>query len=302
MLKFLPSLLLGIITFLLIAFNTVFWVTLFIPVILLKFIFFASQFRHRCSLVLVAFASQWVECNSLILQIMHSIEWDIEGPANLNPQASYLVISNHRSWTDIVVLQHIFRGKIPFLKFFLKKELVWVPFLGLAWWALDFPFMKRYSRQFLEKHPELRGQDMATTRTHCEKFKRSPVSVINFIEGTRFSSSKHISQNSPFQNLLRPRAGGVAFVLAAMGDCLSGILDVTIVYPDNDSVALIWQLLQGKIPRIIARVRLVPVPEDVAGKDYLTDSDFRERMQNWVNRIWQDKDMLINRFIRRPAA
>jgi len=293
MLKFLPSLLLGVITFLLITFNTVFWVTLFIPVILLKFIFFAHQFRHRCSLVLVAFASQWVECNSLILQIMHNIEWDIEGPASLNPQVSYLVISNHRSWTDIVVLQHMFRDKIPFLKFFLKKELIWVPFLGLAWWALDFPFMKRYSRRFLEKHPELRGQDMATTRKQCEKFKRSPVSVINFVEGTRFSSSKHLSQDSPFQNLLRPRAGGVAFVLAAMGDSLSGILDVTIVYPDNDSAALIWQLLQGKIPRIIARVHLLPVPEDVAGKDYLTDSDFRERMQNWVNRIWQDKDIRI---------
>jgi len=301
MLKFLPSPLLGVVTFLLVAFNTVFWVALFIPVILLKFIVFAPHFRHRCSRVLTAFASQWVNCNSLILQIMQNIEWDIEGPADLNPHASYLVISNHRSWTDIVVLQHIFRDKIPFLKFFLKKELIWVPCLGLAWWALDFPFMKRYSRRFLEKHPELRGQDMATTRKQCEKFKRSPVSVINFVEGTRFSSSKHLSQNSPFQNLLRPRAGGVAFVLAAMGDGLSGILDVTIVYPENDPEALIWQLLQGKIPRIIVRVRLVPVPEDVAGKDYLADSDFKERMQNWVNRIWQDKDMLINRCTKRPA-
>lgn len=229
MLNFLLSPLLGVIAFILAVFNTVFWVTLFIPVILLRFIVFAPQFRHRCSRVLTAFASQWVDCNSLILQIMQNIEWDIEGPADLNPHASYLVISNHRSWTDIVVLQHIFRDKIPFLKFFLKKELIWVPFLGLAWWALDFPFMKRYSRRFLEKHPELCGQDMATTRTHCEKFKRSPVSVINFVEGTRFSSSKHLSQHLPFQNLLRPRAGGVAFVLAAMWDYLSGILDVTIV-------------------------------------------------------------------------
>jgi 1-acyl-sn-glycerol-3-phosphate acyltransferase len=300
--KFLPSPLLGVITFLLVAFNTVFWVAFFIPVILLKFIVFAPQFRHRCSRVLTAFASQWVNCNSLILQIMQNSEWDIEGPADLNPHASYLVISNHRSWADIVVLQHIFRNKIPFLKFFLKKELIWVPFLGLAWWALDFPFMKRYSRRFLEKHPELRGQDMATTRKQCEKFKRSPVSVINFVEGTRFSSSKHLSQNSPFQNLLRPRAGGVAFVLAAMGDSLSGILDVTIVYPDNAPDALIWQLLQGKIPRIVARVRLVPVLEDVAGKDYLADSDFKERMQNWVNRVWQDKDMLINSILSARGA
>jgi 1-acyl-sn-glycerol-3-phosphate acyltransferase len=297
MLKFLPSALFGLITFLLVAFNTVFWITLFIPVIFLRFIFFTPKFRHRCSLVLTAFASQWVDCNSLIFQITQNMQWNIEGPADLNPHASYLIFSNHRSWADIFVLQHIFRGKIPFLKFFLKKELMWVPFLGLAWWALDFPFMKRYSRQFLEKHPELRGQDMATTRTQCEKFKRSPVSVINFVEGTRFSSSKHLSQNSPFQNLLRPRAGGVAFVLAAMGDYLSGILDVTIVYPDNHPDALIWQLLQGKISRIIVRVRLLPVPEDVAGKDYLADSNFKEGMQNWVNRIWQDKDMLINRIL-----
>jgi 1-acyl-sn-glycerol-3-phosphate acyltransferase len=297
MLKFLPSALFGVVTFLLVAFNTVFWITLFIPVIFLRFISFTPKFRYRCSLVLTAFASQWVDCNSFIFQIMQNVQWDIEGPADLNPHASYLIFSNHRSWADIFVLQHIFRGKIPFLKFFLKKELIWVPFLGLAWWALDFPFMKRYSRQFLEKHPELRGQDMATTRTQCEKFKRSPVSVINFVEGTRFSSSKHLSQNSPFQNLLRPRAGGVAFVLAAMGDYLSGILDVTIVYPDNDPDALIWQLLQGKIPRIIVRVRLLPVPEDVAGKDYLADSNFKEGMQNWVNRIWQDKDMQINRIL-----
>ena len=297
MLKFLPSPLLGVISFLLVLFNTVFWVTLFTPVILLRFIFFAPQFRDLCSQVLTAFAAQWVNCNSFILHIMQDIEWDIEGPANLNSHASYLVVSNHRSWTDIVVLQHVFRDKIPFLKFFLKKELMWIPFLGLAWWALDFPFMKRYSRRFLEKHPELRGQDMATTRKHCEKFKRSPVSVINFVEGTRFSSSKHLSQNSPFQNLLRPRAGGVAFVFGAMGDGLSGILDVTIVYPDNDPDALIWKLLQGKIPRIIVRVRLLPVPEGVAGKDYWEDSDFRERVQNWVNRIWQDKDMLINRIL-----
>lgn len=293
MLKFLPAPVIGVIAFLLIAFNTVFWVTLFIPVILLKLLIAVPRFRQRCSRALTVLASRWVDGNSIILRITQEMQWDIETPEELDPRASYLVISNHRSWTDIFVLQHIFRGKIPFLKFFLKSGLIWVPFLGLAWWALDFPFMKRHSRQFLEKHPELRGQDLATTRKHCEKFKKSPVSVINFVEGTRFSANKHRSQASPFRNLLRPRAGGVAFVLAAMGDTLSGILDVTTVYPDNDPQALIWQLLQGKIPRIVVRVRLLPVPPEVVGRDYFTDSDFRTRVQEWINRIWQDKDMWI---------
>jgi hypothetical protein len=89
----------------------------------------------------------------------------------------------------------------------------------------------------------------------------------------------------------------VAFVLAAMGDTLSGILDVTTIYPDNDPQALIWQLLQGKIPRIVVRVRLLPVPQDVVGKDYFTDEDFRNRVQEWVNRIWLEKDVLISRFL-----
>ncbi len=297
MLKFLPAPMIGVIAFLLSAFNTVFWVTLFVPVILLKLIIATPRFRQGCSQVLIVLASRWVDCNSFIVQITQHMQWDIEAPAKLNPGASYLVISNHRSWADIFVLQHIFRGKIPFLKFFLKSGLIWIPFLGLAWWALDFPFMKRHSRQFLEKHPELRGQDLATTRKHCEKFKKTPVSVINFVEGTRFSPGKHQSQGSPFQNLLRPKAGGVAFVLAAMGDTLSGVLDVTTVYPDNDPRALIWQLLQGKIPRIVVRVRLLPVPQDVVGKDYFTDSDFRTRMQDWVNHIWLEKDALISRFL-----
>ena len=284
----------GAATFLLIALNTVFWVALLSPAILLRLVSFTPRLRHWCSLVLIAFASRWVEGNSLISRIMTHTQWDVEAPVNLDPHASYLVISNHRSWADIFVLQHIFKGRTPFLKFFLKKELIWVPLLGLAWWALDFPFMKRHSQQFLEKHPELRGQDMATARKHCERFKRYPVSVINFVEGTRFSIGKRLSQNSPFQNLLKPRAGGIAFVLAAMGDGLSGILDVTMVYPDNETDVLIWQMLQGQIPRIVVRVCLLPVPENVVGKDYLTDGDFRERIQNWLNRIWQDKDMLID--------
>jgi 1-acyl-sn-glycerol-3-phosphate acyltransferase len=296
MLKMLPAPLLGVMSLLLVTFNTVFWVALFVPVILVKFVIFHPGVRGRCSRALTVLASRWVDCNSWILKLATDLRWDVEIPAALSAQSSYLVLSNHRSWTDIVVLQHVLRGQIPFLKFFLKKELIWVPFLGLAWWALDFPFMQRYSRQFLEKHPELRGQDLATTRRHCEKFKQSPVAVINFAEGTRFGAAKHLAQDSPFRHLLRPRAGGVGFVLAAMGDFLSGVLDVTIVYPENKPEALIWQMLQGKITRIVVRARLLSVPADTAGKDYAADPAFRERIQVWVNGIWQEKDLLIGSF------
>ncbi len=67
----------------------------------------------------------------------------MQGVDSLHQRGWYLVSSNHQSWVDILVLQRIFHGRIPFLKFFLKQELIWVPVIGLAWWALDFPFMKR---------------------------------------------------------------------------------------------------------------------------------------------------------------
>jgi len=221
MLNFLPGPVLGVISLLLFIFNTLFWCTILYIFVVLKLLIPHPGIRRLNSNLLILIANMWISGNSLILRITQKIRWDVQGIKNLASKKSYLVISNHRSWTDIFVLQHIFKYKIPFLKFFLKQELIWIPLLGAAWWALDFPFLKRYSRQFLEKHPELRGKDMETTRKHCEKFKNSPVSIMNFLEGTRFNLKKHQKQNSPYRHLLLPKAGGVALVLATMGEGLA---------------------------------------------------------------------------------
>jgi 1-acyl-sn-glycerol-3-phosphate acyltransferase len=294
MLTFLPGPVLGVISLLLFIFNTFFWCTILYFFAILKLLIPHTGIRRQISNLLILIANIWISGNSLILRITQKIIWDVQGLENLTPKNSYLVISNHRSWTDIFVLQHIFKNRIPFLKFFLKQELIWVPFLGIAWWALDFPFLKRYSRHFLQKHPELRGKDMETTRKHCEKFKNSPVSIMNFLEGTRFNLKKHQKQNSPYRHLLLPRAGGVALVLATMGDRLAYVLDTTIIYPENRSAMKFWDLLSGHIPRITVRVDKLDVPENVAGKDYTEDQEFRERIQQWVNDIWQAKDHHID--------
>jgi 1-acyl-sn-glycerol-3-phosphate acyltransferase len=277
--------------------NTVFWVLLFIPIIFIKIIIPHTEIRHQCSLFLIFLAARWVDCNSFILRITQDIEWDVQGIGDPDPKGSYLVVSNHRSWADTFVLQHIFKGRIPFLKFFLKRELIWVPFLGIAWWALEFPFMKRYSRQFLEKHPELRGKDMETTRKFCERLKEYPGSIMNYVEGTRFDFQKHQKQNAPYRHLLMPKAGGVALVFSAMGDCLSSVLDVTIVYPENEPPVRFLELLTGNVPRIIVRVKTLPVPENVVDKDYQNDKAYREKIQQWINQLWQEKDQRIERIM-----
>ncbi|PIQ23689.1 acyltransferase [bacterium (Candidatus Blackallbacteria) CG17_big_fil_post_rev_8_21_14_2_50_48_46] len=292
MFSFLPSPLLGVLSASMIVLNTLFWCATLVPLILLKFIPI-QPLRHFSTLGLMWLANHWVAGNSLIMKLTQDTDWDVSGIEQLDLRKSYLVISNHRSWTDIFVLQHVFQGKIPFLKFFLKQQLIWVPLLGVAWWALDFPFMKRYSREYLEKHPEMRGKDMETTRKHCEKYKQYPVSVINFLEGTRLTEAKLKRQNSPYQQLLKPKAGGVALVLSAMGDTLSEVLDVTILYPGHQKHKPFWALLSGHLPEITVKVRTLPLPENVIGRDYLNDPDYQQQIQTWVNQLWQDKDQLI---------
>ena len=143
---------------------------------------------------------------------------------------------------------------------------------------------------------------METTRKQCAKFKDYPVSVMNFLEGTRFTKQKHQTQQSPYRHLLSPKAGGAALVLSSMGDYLSNVLDVTIVYPENPSRITFWMLLAGQIPRILVRVNVLPIPEDVVGKDYVQDPVFREKIQQWVNRLWQEKDHLIGTLKSDQAA
>ena len=302
MLNLLPSYLVGVISLLLFSLNTILWCFILFLFVFIKLIIPHAGIRQHLSRLLIFIATVWIEGNSFIVRLTLKVKWDIQETEHLAPTGSYLVVSNHRSWTDIFVLQHIFKNRIPFLKFFLKKELVWVPILGMAWWALDFPFLKRYSRQFSEMHPEVRGRDMETTRKYCERFKDLPVSVVNFLEGTRFDFQKHKKQNSPYRHLLLPKAGGVALVFSIMGDYLSNILDVTIVYPENEPPVHFWDLLTGNIPLITVRVKILSIPEDVIGMNYEENKDFREKIQQWVNQLWQEKDHQIEAIIKEYDA
>lgn len=298
MLNRLPSPLLGIISVILYVSNTGFFTSLMLPAIVIKFIIPHAGLRHRLTQIIMFLGAAWIDVNSFNMWVTQKIKWDVTGLENFSVKKSYLVISNHRSWADIFVLQRLFNHRIPFLKFFLKKELFWVPVLGVVWWALDFPFMKRYSRQFIEKHPELRGKDMETTREYCAKFKNSPVSVINFLEGTRFNYQKQKKQDASLRHLLMPKAGGVAIVFSSMGEYLTEIIDVTIVYPDNEPPMDFWHYLRGDIHSICVRVRSIPIPEDFIGMNYEEDTMVREKVQQWVNQLWQEKDQLISETLK----
>ncbi len=235
-------------------------------------------------------ASNWVATNSLVQKLFTKTDIVARGIEGLKIDDWYLVVANHQSWVDIVVLQRALHGKIPFLKFFLKKELIYVPLLGLAWWALDFPFMKRYSQAFLKKNPHLRGKDMETTKKACAKFKHKPVSVMNFIEGTRFTDKKHDKQDSPYQHLLKPKSGGISFVLDAMGEHLTKIVDVTIYYPDG--IPNFGDFLCGQVKRVHVEVHTLDIASEL-GHINFSDRNDRIIFQKWLTQFWHGKDNRI---------
>lgn len=271
--------------------NTVFWCSVVFILTFFKLVLPIPVFRRQVSRWLQVMASCWIQCNNGIIAMARPIVWNIELPLDLSLQKSYLLISNHCSAVDIVVLQRILNGRIPFLKFFLKSELIYVPLLGFAWWALDFPFMKRHSPEYLKKHPEKRGEDLRTTKKQCEKFKGQPMAIINFAEGTRLTQAKHQKQKSVYKNLLMPKAGGVAFAIEVMGDQFDEVLDVTIQYPQGP--IKLMDLFLGRVEAVTVHVLKRPVPRFPGS--YLEDQVVREQYQSWVTQIWREKDALLER-------
>ncbi|MEM7610848.1 MAG: acyltransferase [Pseudomonadota bacterium] len=290
----------GTIALVLIVLNIVFW---FIPIMvfaIFRLILPFAAVRRFTSRVLMACGENWIQGNGIIHDVLAPTRWHITGVDDLRRRDWYLILSNHQSWVDIVVLQRALNRRIPFLKFFIKQQLIWVPFLGLAWWAMDMPFMKRFSRAHLKKYPEDRGKDLEATRKSCERFSEVPTSVINFVEGTRFTPAKHAAKASPYTHLLGPKAGGIAFALSVMGEQFRSMLDVTIVYPGG--ARTFWDMCTGNMPDVIVDVREIAVEPWMREGDYLNDREFRQRFQRWLADVWEAKDKRFAELDTLPSA
>ena len=298
MLNFLPASIIGFISLILYTLNTTFWLLPILVFSLCKALIPVAFSQKIFSYLLDLMASNWVAINTLNQKLFTQFEIEVTGLEALNKKDWYLVLANHQSWVDILVLQRVLHGQIPFLKFFLKKELIYVPIIGLAWWALDFPFMKRYSQSFLRKNPHLKGKDLDTTRKACAKFKHKPVSVMSFIEGTRYTQEKHDKQKSPFNHLLKPKAGGIAFVLDAMDENLNKIVDVTIYYPEG--IPTFGDFLCGRVKKVQVEVHTTEITEELKG-DYFNDRNYKIYFQKWLTQYWHDKDVRLNNMMNKTT-
>jgi 1-acyl-sn-glycerol-3-phosphate acyltransferase len=291
MLNFLPSKIIGVIAGLLLALNVIFWVTILFVFSIPKILIPWPPLLKTINKILHWIGENWIACNSGWMRLTQKTEWDVQGAENLNYNGWYLVVSNHQSWVDILVMQHLLNRRIPLLKFFIKRELIKVPLMGFAWWALDYPFLYRHSSEYLKQHPEQKGKDYEATRKACEKFGIVPTSVMNFLEGTRFTKSKHEKQKSEHQYLLRPKSGGLALALNVLGEKFNSVLDITIVYPDG--IPGFGDFLCGRVKRITVRMRTLEIPKDLLQGNYEEDPAFRDAMHKWVQNLWREKDKQI---------
>jgi 1-acyl-sn-glycerol-3-phosphate acyltransferase len=123
---------------------------------------------------------------------------------------------------------------------------------------------------------------------------------MNFLEGTRFTREKHDRQRSPYRYLLRPKAGGIALALNVLGDKFDSLLNITIVYPDG--VPSFWEFLSGKLKHVIVRIGQAKVPQELRHGDYEGDEAFRAAFQQWVQQLWQEKDLQIQSLMKEAAA
>lgn len=251
-----------------------------------------KSWRHKATTWLLKLPVYWAMSSGLLLRLSPNHQWEIRGEGKLDPNGWYMLIANHQTWLDILLLDSVFNRKIPLIKFFMKKELLWsLPFAGLACWFLGYPFMQRHSRKEIQKNPALKTQDIETTKKACERIKEFPTTMMSFLEGTRFTPEKHKRQASPFLHLLKPKAGGVAMVINELRDCLRGIVNVTIYY-SNPKIDFLKFLL-GQPCKIIVHYEVLPITADIVG-DYNENREFRVYFQQWLNLIWERKDLLLD--------
>ena len=242
----------------------------------------------------IQITNSWLSVNNwLIDHVLPNLKWDItvDEDLDLNLQGRYLMTCNHQSWVDTTVTQYFGLTRMPLTRFFTKWELIFIPFVGQAFKILGFPMMKRHTKQQIAKNPELKNRDLEEARKSCEQLLSQPFTLLNYLEGTRFTPEKHAQQKSPYKNLLKPKAGGLALALNILEDEIDALVDMTIVYPDGaPGYGEFWL---GDVSQIAVNLRKIDIPDWVRGGNYEDDAEYRARFQKWVDELWAEKDQLI---------
>ena len=226
----------------------------------------------------------------VIMNFFHNNKMEVIYEDTFDRNDWCLGLANHQSWADILLILSASNYMMPNIRFFMKKELSWIPFIYLANKNLNMPFVNRHSKKQITKNPNLRLQDYENTIKSCKRLKRAPSTIFSYAEGTRFTSEKHKEQNSSYKNLLEPKIGGLATALSALPES-KYLIDFTLVYKTDQRSA--WAFLKGDMADVKILVKKFKIPESLKNKSYLDDNEYRIEFKNWIEDIWSQKDKSI---------
>jgi|TARA_S200000501_G_scaffold134793_1_gene127582 1-acyl-sn-glycerol-3-phosphate acyltransferase len=226
----------------------------------------------------------------VIMNFFHNNKMEVIYEDTFDRNDWCLGLANHQSWADILLILSASNYMMPNIRFFMKKELSWIPFIYLANKNLNMPFVNRHSKKQITKNPNLRLQDYENTIKSCKRLKRAPSTIFSYAEGTRFTPEKHKDQNSSYKNLLEPKIGGLATALSALPES-KYLIDFTLIYKTDQRSA--WAFLKGDMADVKILVKKFKIPESLKNKSYLDDNEYRIEFKNWIEDIWSQKDKSI---------
>ena len=288
--KFLFENTIGITSFTILVLNTIILSCLLIPLGIIKFLIPVTALKLLFTKFIIKVGELWIFTNKLWVRALHKPNWQIIGKENIKSDGWTIATSNHQSVADIFLLQDITNRKMPMLKFFMKYVLIYVPVIGLSWWALDMPFLKRYTKKQLEKNPKLHGKDVIEMKRALKHYALYPVTVFSFAEGTRFTLKKHHNQNSPFKNLLKPKEGGLVTALSLVSK-IDSLIDFTIKF--DSTKKSFWDYLCGRMNSAKIIIKEIKIPKKFVDENLLENKSLRSEFKEWLNSIWAEKDLLL---------
>jgi 1-acyl-sn-glycerol-3-phosphate acyltransferase len=144
--------------------------TLFMPIIVLwrivgwpfdRMNYFGGRLFRQAGAMTVRLTPRW--------------HFAVRGTLPVDPRLPYIVVANHESFADMLLL-----CLLPWeMKFFSKVEIMWIPILGWSMWAARDVGVKRG-----------RAVSARLAMAACRERLRHHVSVLIFPEGTRSPTSE----------------------------------------------------------------------------------------------------------------
>lgn len=218
-----------------------------------------------------------VRADNWLLRHVSGAAWRFD-ELTLDRDRPHIVLANHRSWADVLLVQSVVATRGPILNFLTKREILWVPIFGLIVFAFDFPAVRRRSRPGADPASR-REDDRRRVREAAASLLDSPAAILSFAEGTRFTEAKRKARGGRYARLLPPRAGGLGAMIEALAPGGGTIVDLTLVYAGP---ATLWTFLGGAAGPVTIHWEKTPI-EALAP----------ERIPDWLNERWRRKDELL---------